>query len=486
MAARMVGFAVAFGIPLLLSRALTLPDFGLYRQAFLVVASAQSILPLGVSLSAFYFLPRERQGQQSIVLNILLFNAVVGAAAWLALVVRPDALSLLFGSGELVPFAPLIGLVIFLSVFSSFTDIVATAHEDVKFSTMFIIGAQVTKSVAMISAALWFASVAGLLYAAVVQGVLQSIVLLWYLHSRFPGFWTQFDRHLLRDQLAYAIPFGVAGLIYRLESDVPNYLVSHAFGAAGYAIFAIGCAQLPLIGLLRDSITSVMIRRVSELQQQGDRRETLALVLRVTRKLALVYLPLYSLLMVVGREFIVTLFTTKFAASWPIFMVNLTLLPFQVLVNDPVLRAHADQRRFLVSLRIVLLGVLVAALQLAIPRFGMLGAIAVVVGIGVVERVVITWRVARILAVDRSDLRALTSVGKIAACAALAALVAIGTRFALQGQSNLLVLVACASSFGAAYATALMMLRVPSPDERDFVRKQYRRLRPGRPVPQAT
>src|SRR5205085_6636537 len=77
MLARTLAFALSFALPLLLVRRLSQTDLGLYRQVFLVVASATNILPLGFHMSAFYFLPRERERQGQIVLNITLFFALV-------------------------------------------------------------------------------------------------------------------------------------------------------------------------------------------------------------------------------------------------------------------------------------------------------------------------------------------------------------------------------------------------------------------------
>jgi O-antigen/teichoic acid export membrane protein len=475
--AKVLGYAVTFIVPLLLVRLLSLVDFGLYKQAFLVIATAQAILPLGVGLSAFYFLAREPEHRPSIVLNILLFNLIAGGLAWLALTVHPALLTRLLGDDHLVPHAPLIGFVILLWVFSSFLEVVATANQEVKFSTLFIVTAQLTRGIAMVIATLWFTSIRALLYAAMVQGIVQAAVLLWYLRSRFGAFWTRFDRKLLRTQLAYAMPFGLAGLIYTLQTDLHQYFVAHAFGAAAFAIYAVGCFQLPLTVLLRDSVGSVMVSRVTVLQQQEGRAEIAQLMARVMRKLSLVYLPVYAFLLVTGREFIVALFTTRFAASWPIFLINLTFIPLAIFVNDPVLRAYPEHRHFLLKLRMVLLGVLVVALQAGIVRFGMLGAISAVVLTAAVERAIITWRVARILHVRASDLGPLADVAGVAAAAAAAALVTAAVRLMLAGQGAVMVLAACAATFAAAYVAGLVLLKVPNGEETELAQRHWRRLR---------
>src|ERR1700689_4143129 len=76
------GFVFSIALPLLVVRRLDREQYGLYKQAFLVVTTAMTVLPFGVGMSAFYFLPREKTPRRETVLNIVLFHALVGALAW--------------------------------------------------------------------------------------------------------------------------------------------------------------------------------------------------------------------------------------------------------------------------------------------------------------------------------------------------------------------------------------------------------------------
>jgi len=93
-------------------------------------------------------------------------------------------------------------------------------------------------------------------------------------------------------QASYALPLGLSSLVFKLQTDLPRYFVAHPFGASAYALFAIGVFNLPLVGLLRESAGSVMLPRVSRLEQDAGRREILLLLARVARKLAIVYFPM--------------------------------------------------------------------------------------------------------------------------------------------------------------------------------------------------
>src|SRR4029453_430419 len=144
-------------------------------------------------------------------------------------------------------------------------------------ATVAIVSVQFTRAALFVAAALWAGTIGALIAAAVVQGVLQLGGLLLYLNSRFPGFWRAFDRSAFRAQLTYSLPLGAAGLLWTIQTDLHNYFFPNRFDAAPFAIYSIGCVQLPLIGILSESVGSVMIPRVSSLQHQGHTREILLL-----------------------------------------------------------------------------------------------------------------------------------------------------------------------------------------------------------------
>ncbi len=418
--AKIAGFALSFLLPLLTVRYLTQEKVGVYRQVFLVVMNAVAILPLGFSMSAYYYLNREPENRPSAILNILLFNFCAGGAAFLTLFFFPQLLGNLFQNAELTALAPLVGGVVWLWIFSTFLETVALANQETGAAMLFIIAAQFTKTALMAGAVVLFATVEAFLYAAILQGVLQTIVLIFYLASRFPKFWRAFDPKFFRRQLVYALPFGLAGLLFTVQTDVHNYFVSYRFGAAAFAVYAYGCFELPLVGMLYESIGAVMIPRMSQLQAAGKKREMLVTTVGAMEKLALVYFPLFVFLTVAADEFITTLFTKSYAASAPIFRLYLLLLPFYCLIIDPIGRAFAEVGGFLLKLRAALFLALVAALYFGIQHFDLRGIVLIVITFVLVEKFVSSAKILQILDVRRADFYLLKTVGKTAFAAVLA------------------------------------------------------------------
>lgn len=479
MFAKTVAFLFSFILPLLLVRRLSQHEFGLYKQVFLVVGTALNILPLGVGMSAYYFLPRERERQGQVIFNILLFYLFMAGGICLLFALRPQIVAVIFNSTDLIQYAPLIGVVILLWVFSSFLEIAAVAHQEVRLATFFVVGSQFTKTVLLLAATLMFETVWGLIYAAMLQGALQTLIMLIYLKSRFGVFWRSFKLAIMRRQLAYALPLGVAAVIIGLQSDIDNYFVANRFGAAAYAIYAIGCFQLPLIGIISDSIGSVMIPRVSYLQKFNRHHEIIELTARVMRELSALYFPIYAMLLVMGREFLSLLFTDQYLASYPIFAINITLIPLAIITSacDPVMRAYAEHRFFLLKARVLLLALLVGALWLVTSHYGMVGTIATAIIVNVIERAVTLGKVARVLRVGRHDLRLLKDIGKLALATAAAGLMAWLVRAYLPTAGAFVRLLACGSVLLVVYITSMLLLGVPTAGELQAARIRLGRLR---------
>ena len=350
-------------------------------------------------------------------------------------------------------------------------DIVMIANEEPQLAAVFIAGTHLTRALALVIAALWFGSVDSLIYAALIQGTLQTAALTWYLCRRFPSFWIRYDWSLMQSQLSYALPHGLAILLAFLQMDIHHYFVSNQFDASVYAIYAVGTFQLPLVGILHESVGSVLIPRVSQLQAQNALAEIRQLVARVIRMTAGLLFPLYGLLVIVGPEFIRILFTDQYLASWPIFAINLTLIPLSVVAVacDAVIRAHMEHRYLYTRVRAVLSPLAVVGLWFFTARFHLLGAISVVVGIMTIERVVIGATVARILHMSRRDLSLFSDVGKLALAAAVAAMVTAGARFLCLPLAPWLILMVCVTVYVPIYVIMIHLLNIVTPHERATV-----------------
>ncbi len=505
LAAKVIGFGFSFVLPLLIVRYLTQDEVGHYREAFQVIMNAVVILPLGFSMSAYYFLARETDGRRgAAILNILLFNFVVGGLACLFLFLFPQAIGNIFQRDELTSLAPKIGIVIWIWIFSTFLETVAIANQEARVATAFIIVAQFSKALFMGAAVLAFGTVEAFIYAAMIQGVIQTFILLNYLRSRFPGFWREFDPQFFREQIVYAVPFGLAGILWIAQNDIHNYFVGHKFSSADYAIYAYGCFEIPLIAMLSESVASVLIPRMNALQLAGNRDEMIRLTMRAMQKLAFFYFPIYVFLLITANTFIITLFTQKYERSATVFVINITLLPFSILITDPIVRSYKELGRLFLLTRIFVLVGLVAVLYYGLGYFGLTGMITTAVDALLIEKAIAETMVIRKLGLGLQHVLLLKNVAKTAVISTLAGIVTyfvyanthaylldLGRHLAAQVFSatregtldfvgGSFVLLVCGLVFSPIYLLAANFWGVIEEDEKNQVRNFVRTILPRR------
>jgi hypothetical protein len=197
------------------------------------------------------------------------------------------------------------------------------------------------------------------------------------------------------------------------------------------------------------------------------------------RKLAAAYFALYAFLIVMGQEFIVVLFREQYLASWPIFAINLAMIPLGIITSayDPVMRAYPEHRFFLLRVRAVLLGALFVALWFGTRRVGLVGVISLVVLTNLLERIVVAVRCGKALGMTWGELSLFRDVGKLACAAACAAIAtALVRAVVVEAMPPFFVLAICGVVFASVYLAGVWLFKILSADEREGAGRALRTL----------
>jgi O-antigen/teichoic acid export membrane protein len=486
-AARIVAFAMTIPLPLVLVRTLSQSEFGLYKQVFQILMTVLALAGLQVNMSVLYFLPRNPDKKPQIALNVLAFYAVVGSGIALLFAVFPGWVTLIFKGDGLVPHIPLLGAAILLWLLSTVLDVVAIADNDIRSASIFVVVVQLTKSGLLMGAAVLFGSVHAVVIAAVVQGAVHCLIMFVYLHRRFGRFWGTFDWTLFKAQLANALPFGIGGLAYATQADLHNYFVSHYFDPDQFAIYAVGCFQLPLLGMLFEAVVNVLLPEVARREAKADYDGIIALWAAAIRKLALFFVPTYVLLFVVRHEFITTLFTKNYDGAAPIFAINLLGILLCLCMPTSILRSFEELKYFRLKLSLVMIPVACVALYVGIQAAGLVGAITAYVTIQTLDLAILMVALGKRLKMSPRDIRRLSPLLRILAAASVAGVAAFGVRLALAGTHAFITLVVCSLVYGTVCLIAIFVIGAVTTSEKAEIRSALlryyrlgsRRLGPG-------
>lgn len=444
--------ALGFAVPLILTRLLPQAEFGTYKQVWLIVTTGYFMLQLGLAQSLYYFLPRkdgqERAWLTQASLSLLTLGAICGAGLFAA----RFAIARQFANPALAEFGLPMALMTLLMIAASPLEISLTAEGRVRTAAWVIFlsdAARVAGSVVPLFLGL---GLQGFFWAYVVHGALRFGLQCFFFFRRGRP---RIDWRLLREQLAYALPFGAAVLLDIPQRTFHQWAVGWSVDAAAFAIYAQGCFQVPIINLLYAPISDILQVRLAE---PGGHEHRVHLFHDANLRLAAVFFPLTAGLVASASLFVPAMFTHLYDASIPIFQVAILITPLAALPLDGVLRA-TGHTRYLFRIFFWRLVITVPAVLLGLKTFGMVGAIG---GHAIAEsaiRVAMLDRVRRELDASWREVLPWRQLSVIALASAVACAPAAAiARLAAEGPRPFLALCAAGALYVATYLLVIAMM----------------------------
>jgi O-antigen/teichoic acid export membrane protein len=478
MAGRAVASAATLLIPVTLVRVFDQHEYGTYRQLFLVFMTLYPIALFGLSDSLYYFVPRDPGRAGAYVANAMAGLTLAGGACLAGLYLSRQAVADWMRNPALAESLGAIGAFLLFSLAATTLEIVLIARKRYSWASSSYVASDLLRAAFFVVPVLLWPSLRVLMIGAVTFAALRLLAAFLLLRREL-GAGLRIEPSILRAQIAYAAPFALYVLVEIVQATYHQYAVSWTFDAATFALYSIGCFQVPLVDFLATPASSVMMVRMTEELRKRRPAEALRIWLDITRKLALVFFPMVALLMVASRELIVSFFTERYAASAPIFAVWVIGIALAAVQTDGVLRVQA-QIPFLFGVNLLRLALIVASIGPLMASFGLLGPVVATLGGIVLAKVLHLVRIKRSLELTVAELLPWASLAGAIAVSAASAVPALLLR-TLLGEPPQLVLLAEAAAFSATYLGLALATGLIRPEERAALAAWVRPL-VGRPL----
>ena len=447
-AGRTAGAAAAFAIPIVLARLFDQAEFGTYKQIFLLFATLFGLAQLGMAESLYFFVPRRPANAGRQVANALVSLSLAGLACLAILFAARGAIAAWFDNPRIADHLPSLGWLLALWLPSAVLEIVLIARRHHAQAAWTYAASDILRTIFFILPAMALWGLAGVMAGATIFAAVRltvAVIGAW----RLFGAGMRLDLSQWKIQLAYALPFALAVGVEVLHVNWHQYAVASRFDATTFAIYAVGCLQIPLVDLIVTSTVNVMMVEMAEDVHARHGRSARALWHETIARLASLIFPLAAFLLVMAHVIITLLYTSSYAASVPIFMLwSLTILA-SVLVVDGVLRVFA-QTRFLLVMNLIHLSFVALLAGPFISRFGLRGAVLVTLLATAVVKTVAVVRISRLMGARLNRALPWDRLGVAALCAALAALPTLWVTRAVT-MSPVVTLITGALVYGAAY-----------------------------------
>lgn len=376
-------------IGIALARLLSPQDLGTYRQLFLVYSTLAGILLLGLPQSMQYFLPKTHDLKERIRLITRTLNVVslLGVICAAIIYLARHQIARTFNNPELSQLLPIYSIYpIFIFVTQIYSSIMLGLKAPMK-SASFLIFAVICDLVIVLGIAVMSRNLNLIVWGVVLSAFLQWLYALWCLRS-LNNAWALSNFEGFKEQLAYTIPLGLSLLVGVMSVQLDKLMISGFFTPAQFAIFSLGAMELPLIGILINSVNAILLPNLSAL----DKSSMSDIYSASVRKNAIFVFPLAVVFFLFAEEFITFIYGPFYLESAVFFRIYLLLLPLRVATYGIIFQARGKTRLIMLD-AIIMLGLNIVLNYLLIQAWGMQGAAWATVIVSWLILLVYLWQI---------------------------------------------------------------------------------------------
>jgi O-antigen/teichoic acid export membrane protein len=412
--ARLANYGLMLVSPIVLARVLTVEDFGRYREFLLYATVLQALGGFAIGDSLLYFIPAHPESPWRIVRQ----TAVLTFCTTLVTSIGLVAFDLATGGAVVGAYLWQLVLFLMLSTNLDFWEMYWLANN--RSAAMF--GYSATRLIVRL-----------LVITIVATATRDVATIIWSFVTleglRFVGSavaFIRFDRSARepalnepwRGQLRFCLPSGSGAFIANINRYFAGIFVTRMLGAASLAQYAIGRFPEPVIAIVRNALSTVVM---PEMVRRGrDNPEVqFALWRRATAMNAVLLLPIIVLVIRYAEIGVTTVFGHSYAAAAPLMQIFMFSFFRAFFDFAAALRAMNKASPLVYSNLAALVSCAIAMVVLT-PLFGVNGAMLAAVLTTYVDGVWQARSVGRHLGIPMAELVPWSSMGRTLVAAAVA------------------------------------------------------------------
>ena len=312
------------GLFILLSYLISKEDYGSFRQVWMVNKSLIEIFAFGVPISIYFFLPRLMGGEKKIfVMQSILLLSIVGVVLSSLIFLLSGSIASLFNNPGLSPFLRLFALFpLFYMPALALESILVSLDKAVPFSIFTLID-RLLFLIVMAATVAFFRSLEGAFAVLVIFAFIELLASIVMVAYYLKGFEMISKKLEIRKQMNFAFPSGFANIVDVLNQEIDKLMIAVSFSISRFAVYANGGFEIPIIGTMAGSVTSVLMPEYAKRHAKGDYRSILNLWHGAVCRVAIILIPLMIFCFYFASEIITLLFSEQYRESTLIFQIYL-------------------------------------------------------------------------------------------------------------------------------------------------------------------
>lgn len=336
---KILAMVAQFIMPLFLTRFLSKYDYGIYSQFYLIFGFLLSIMGMGVQSNLYYFYPKtSAQEQNCLVWGTVILILSIGSLGSL-LFLLPSINHFVVNNEVLEKYVFIISSCVLLALPSLIVDPLSVVRQDRVLAMLYHPLEIVSKIVIVISFALIFKTLESIFYGILILQVLIFLFVLIYIFRNYPPSYKSFSLDLIKKQLIYSLPFGIAVILNTLSGRFDKLLSVSFLSPEEYATYSIAFFGIPGIMQIYDSLCQVNVTNMAKLYKEGNvqgvKDEYKSFVIRTLS----FSLPVILVVYLFSPQIIELLFSKNYIDSVPFFRVYILTFILAMFGSGTILRA---------------------------------------------------------------------------------------------------------------------------------------------------
>ncbi len=375
---RGMSFVINIITPLILVRYFTVSMYGEYRQVMLILTTASILLPLGMPNSLFYFFPNFPDKKNVFLARTIILISLWGGLFACLLWGFKTQIANYLNNPQFVQYGDYLGITVVMMTLSLFIETALVADKKITLSTKIMTYSRLLRMSIILFCALR-GSIPLIVHGLLLFFSLKTVGSIIYFKIAYKISLFNIQLKSCYEQLRYAIPLGIAGVFVLLSEVADKFMISSYLGVEAFAVYAVGCYELPFIAIIFGSIGDVTLPQVVEYIKLEKKKKATELWLFAIEKSMLIGVPMYVFFFTFADLFITTVFTSKYAASIPVFRIALLTVLLESTRYGMITRACA-RTGFMFAVSLIGLMIMIPMCYFGIRSHGMVGAILAVIG----------------------------------------------------------------------------------------------------------
>lgn len=321
---RIFSMLATFVMPLVLTRCLSIADYGVFSQFFTLYTVLYAMFALGIHTNLFFFYPNATiQRQNECVSNTLLLLCFTGILLGGTLFLSPIQ-GAVFGNSALSEYASLVIICIALAVPINIVAPLFSVKEDKIGAILFPALVAIGRILTIVVIAVFFHNLQWIMIGMVIfQLIITILSILYSLHTH------KFSINLpfIKVQLNYSLPFGIAVALQLLSNYFDKIVSVTLLSPSDYAIYSVAFLSIPGVTQLYDSLAQVNIINMSACYHNGEFEKIGFLYKTFVQKTLSFSAPLIFAVALYAEEIIDFLFAKEYGSAAMYFRIySLTFL----------------------------------------------------------------------------------------------------------------------------------------------------------------